>query len=113
MALVGCPECSGVVSEQASACPHCGHPIAYRQPPRYVTYAPSAPDKSRSTAALLALIVGGLGVHKFYVGKPGVGIMYALFCWTFIPAVVGLFEAIQYALMSDETFARKLANRTL
>ena len=112
MALVGCPECGGVVSEQATACPHCGHPIAH-VPYRSTTYVPASPSKSRSTAALLALILGGIGVHKFYVGKPGIGILYALFCWTFIPAIAGFFEAIQYAMMSDDTFARKLANGSL
>ncbi len=28
MTLVRCPECSGEVSSQATACPHCGAPIA-------------------------------------------------------------------------------------
>jgi hypothetical protein len=87
VAIIGCPECGGVVSEQASACPHCGHPIAYSAQ-RHIGYAPSRSDKSRSTAALLALLLGGIGIHKFYVGKPGIGIIYALFCWTFIPSIV-------------------------
>ncbi len=28
MALIKCPECRGQVSDQATACPHCGHPTA-------------------------------------------------------------------------------------
>jgi len=28
MALIKCPECSGTVSTTASACPHCGAPVA-------------------------------------------------------------------------------------
>lgn len=28
MALVRCPDCGGEVSSQATACPHCGAPIA-------------------------------------------------------------------------------------
>lgn len=28
MALIKCPECRGQVSDQAVACPHCGHPTA-------------------------------------------------------------------------------------
>lgn len=27
MSLITCPACSGKVSSQASACPHCAHPI--------------------------------------------------------------------------------------
>lgn len=43
---------------------------------------------------LLALFLGGLGIHKFYAGKTGMGILYLVFCWTLIPAIVALVEAI-------------------
>ena len=43
---------------------------------------------------LFALFLGGFGVHKFYVGKVGLGIVYLLFCWTFIPAIIALVEGI-------------------
>lgn len=49
--------------------------------------------KTPSTAVLLALFLGGLGVHKFYMGQTGLGILYLIFCWTYIPAIVGLIEA--------------------
>lgn len=49
--------------------------------------------KSPTTAVLLALFLGGLGIHKFYLGKAGMGILYLLFCWTYIPAVIAFFEA--------------------
>lgn len=60
----------------------------------------------RSTAGLLALILGGLGFHHFYLGRPVAGIMYLLFCWTFIPAILALVTAIQYFCMTDEIFNR-------
>jgi TM2 domain-containing membrane protein YozV len=41
---------------------------------------------------ILALFLGGLGVHKFYAGKTGKGIVYLIFCWTYIPAIIALFE---------------------
>lgn len=44
--------------------------------------------------AILALFVGGLGIHKFYAGQTGMGIIYLLFCWSFIPAIVAFIEAI-------------------
>jgi hypothetical protein len=31
MALIQCPECSGQVSDQALACPHCGYPLKSTQ----------------------------------------------------------------------------------
>ena len=43
---------------------------------------------------ILALLLGGLGVHKFYSGRIGLGIVYILFCWTFIPSIVAFVEFI-------------------
>ena len=43
---------------------------------------------------LLAILLGDFGVHKFYAGKVGMGILYLLFCWTFIPGLIGLIEGI-------------------
>jgi hypothetical protein len=39
--------------------------------------------------------------------RPGSGILYVLFCWTFIPALVGLLEGIVLLSMSDERFVEK------
>ena len=63
--------------------------------------------KSRTTAGILALILGGLGVHKFYLGKWGLGLLYLLFCWTYIPSVIAFVEGIMYLVSSDENFAKK------
>jgi len=72
---------------------------AVAQSPAYVR----AP-KSRGVAILLALLLGGIGAHKFYLGQAGLGILYLLFCWTFIPAIVAFIEAIAYAVTSEESF---------
>lgn len=32
--------------------------------------------KSKTTAYLLLIFLGGLGLHKFYLGKTGMGILY-------------------------------------
>lgn len=44
--------------------------------------------------ALLAIFLGGFGIHKFYEGKMWKGIFYLLFCATGIPAIIGLVEGI-------------------
>jgi TM2 domain-containing membrane protein YozV len=41
---------------------------------------------------LLALFLGCFGVHHFYLGRTGLGILYLCFCWTGIPAILGLIE---------------------
>lgn len=43
---------------------------------------------------LLAFFLGGLGVHKFYSGRIGLGIAYILFAWTWIPCIIGVIEGI-------------------
>jgi len=50
--------------------------------------------KDVGLSVILALFLGGLGVHKFYFGQIGLGIVYLLFCWTFIPTIIALIEAI-------------------
>jgi TM2 domain-containing membrane protein YozV len=63
--------------------------------------------KSKSTAGVLALFLGGIGAHKFYLGQTGLGIVYLLFFWTFIPAFVAFFEAISLFTMNDNIFNLK------
>ena len=41
---------------------------------------------------LLALFLGCFGVHHFYLGRTGLGILYLCFCWTGIPAILGVIE---------------------
>ncbi len=41
---------------------------------------------------LLALFLGCFGIHHFYVGRVGLGILYCCFCWTGIPAILGVIE---------------------
>ena len=60
--------------------------------------------KDRTTAIILALFLGGLGVHKFYLDRPGAGVLYLLFCWTFIPGLLGLVDGLSLAFMAPEAF---------
>lgn len=95
---VHCRDCGTVISSTAVACPRCGGTqMSFQQ----------RPEKSRTAAILLALFLGGLGAHKFYLGRPGWGVLYLIFCWTFIPSVIALIELIVYISMSDESFRSK------
>jgi len=63
--------------------------------------------KSKIVAGLLAIFLGGIGIHKFYLEKPLQGILYLLFSWTFIPALIAFVEGLIYLTMSDQAFAVK------
>ena len=67
----------------------------------------AATQRNRSIAALLAIFLGGIGAHKFYIGQTAQGVLYLLFFWTFIPAIVGLVEGVIYLTMTDDTFSAK------
>lgn len=64
-------------------------------------------SRSKVTAGVLAILLGGIGAHKFYLGKTGQGILYLLFSWTFIPLIVGVIEGLMYLGMRDADFAQK------
>lgn len=72
-----------------------------------MTFPHQIGEKNRIVAALLAFFLGSFGIHKFYLGQIGWGIVYLLFCWTFIPGLVAFIEGIIYLCTSDEDFARK------
>ena len=63
--------------------------------------------RHKIVAALLALFLGGLGIHKFYLGKWGWGITYLIFSWTFIPYLAAFIECILLLLMAEEKFEEK------
>ncbi|WP_090991153.1 TM2 domain-containing protein [Bacillus sp. OV322] len=60
--------------------------------------------KNKVAAGVLGILLGNFGVHKFYLGKIGMGILYLVFCWTGIPGIIGLIEGIIYLCKSDEEF---------
>lgn len=66
-------------------------------------------NKSKGIAALLAFIFGGIGIHKFYLGQVGWGLMYILFSWSCIPMIAGFIEGFIYLTMSKKDFEAKYA----
>ena len=64
-------------------------------------------SKNKITAGLFALLLGGIGIHKFYLNQVGAGIVYLLFCWTFIPTIIAFVEGIVLLTLTDDDFARR------
>lgn len=69
--------------------------------------------KNKNSAAALAFFLGGVGVHKFYLGEIGWGIVYAIFFWTYIPTIAGFVEFILLLNMQKSEFDRKYNSAAL
>lgn len=129
-----CPQCGAPIDPTTTECKFCGEKLTVQQmaqqsqpqqvyvqqpqpqvviqqgapQPIYVSgINPSWPIKSKVVAGVLGILIGGFGIHKFYLGKIGMGILYLCFCWTGIPAFVGFIEGIIYLCSSDENFQLK------
>lgn len=97
--MVFCRGCGQPIHASAIACPHCGATQGNAR----------SADKNKVTAGVLAILLGGLGIHKFYTGAWGWGIVYIVLCWTFVPGIVALVEGIRYLTLSDTEFQHKAA----
>ncbi|MBC3811355.1 TM2 domain-containing protein [Undibacterium aquatile] len=108
-----CADCGEIIKLKAEICPKCGCRQSPVPPATFGISINSPGMKSRTTAGVLALFLGGIGMHKFYLDKPMQGIAYLFFCWTFIPALLAFIEAIRYFSMTDDEFASRLASGKL
>jgi TM2 domain-containing membrane protein YozV/RNA polymerase subunit RPABC4/transcription elongation factor Spt4 len=125
-----CPYCREIISSSAQKCPHCrtkldvfcrscgtqchgeqsiclncGDQLLEEEAPIIIEPGVKAYGSySKTTAAILALLLGGLGAHKFYHGSFGYGLLYVLFVLTFIPAILAVIEAIVYLTMDTEEY---------
>lgn len=106
-----CSDCGEIILANAEICPNCG---VRQMAPTWSGAGgghahgnqPSG-GRNRIIAAILAILLGGLGGHHFYLGNIGRGVVYLLFSWTFIPGIIAFIEGILYLLMSDVDFDLK------
>jgi TM2 domain-containing membrane protein YozV len=112
-----CHECGAIIRSRAVVCPKCG----VEQPRQRDDYRDSdGAGSTRLTAAIFALLFGGLGVHKFYLGRTGTGLTMLLLTLGGIPLgfltcglgfilpgamhLIALIEGIMYLSKTDEQF---------
>jgi TM2 domain-containing membrane protein YozV len=60
---------------------------------------------------LLAFFIGTLGIHRFYLGRTGSGIVMLILSITLVGLLVtapwALIDMVRYLVMSDEEFAAR------
>lgn len=101
-----CRGCGKQLHESALTCPQCGAPQNAPAPA-------SSSLKSQTVAGLLCAFLGGMGAHKFYLGRITAGVLFLLFCWSGVPGLIALFDLVAIAFGSQENWAKKHNHGTL
>lgn len=68
-----CKHCGTQVNDNAVICVSCGCSVKGE-----AINGNERSQKSKTTALILCIFLGGLGIHRFYVGKIGTGILMLL-----------------------------------
>ena len=77
-----CRHCGSLIHEESVVCPNCGRQVEElrREEPkvieRHTTVVTNGKEKDKWVSFFLCLFLGTLGIHKFYEGKVGMGILY-------------------------------------
>lgn len=66
--------------------------------------------KSRGLAIVLAIVLGSIGAHRFYLGQIKLGVIYLLLSWTGISLIVSWIDALMLILMDESDFQTKYNN---
>jgi TM2 domain-containing membrane protein YozV len=62
--------------------------------------------EKKIVAGILGILLGGLGIHKFYLGYTKQGIIQIILSFFCVGGLIGLIEGIIYLTKSDEDFVK-------
>ncbi len=113
-----CPYCG--TEYNGSYCPNCGsnnkefkreepkveekEEKVFVEPEVEINKQDTRPQRSKMAMLLLSLFFGSLGIQNFYIGRYVRGIFCVLFCWTGIPTIAGIIEALIISMEDSSSF---------
>lgn len=104
-----CPQCGAILRINAEKCTQC-RVLQPGAKPRVLSSGRS--ERNRIVAALMAIFLGTVGAHKFYIGDSIAGkryIVLSLMSMGIVPGILGILDGIHYITMTDQAFAKELA----
>lgn len=136
MYIHNCPECGKQYSTQEKVnrvkCPYCGAEtnVSYSEQQQSQwqqfgnqtantidsVFSNGPSGKSRGVAGLLALLMGAFGLHYFYLGKTGAGIIFLILCiiscgvLAAVTEIVAIIQAVLFFTSTQEEFESKWVN---
>lgn len=83
-----CQNCGSQIVPNANVCTNCGCAVS--------SIAPGMERKSKVTAGLLGIFLGGIGIHNFYLGYTGKAIaqIFVSLCTAGVGSLWGFIEGI-------------------
>jgi len=98
---VFCSSCGEIIKKEAEICVKCG--VRQRGAPKKEASFEGTSDRDWLTTLLLCLFLSGFGVHRFYVGKIGTGILMILFGWLSL----GIWHLVDFIMICCGKFKDK------
>lgn len=94
-----CANCGKTINATADVCLECG----------FAVKKSSDTSDNKMMLGLIALLIGGLGIHNFMMGETKKGVVKILLCWTGISSIIALVDAIKifgekYEINPDKYF---------
>lgn len=103
--MTHCNNCGGEVTDDSATCGDCQ--------PEIMTDGGQSSGSDQAVAGILALLLGGVGAHKFYQGNTKIGLIYLCLFWTAIPAMLAFIEGILILVADEDEYHQKYADGSI